>query len=558
MNLSSTFVMLAAVGGDPAAEAEPMTPPRLVVLLIADQVRPDYFDRFAPHLEGFFARMEQQGRWFVEAEQHHAFTVTAAGHACVGTGRFPSGHGIVGNEFYDPELGQKIGSTKDREALPVGDLGGGYSARRLLCDGLGDWWMQRYPDARRLGVSIKPRSALFPLGRGPHPAYWLNRAQVAFVSSSACMDELPAWVQQRAGPAFFERFPMRWETTLSAEQFAALGCTEDDVAAEIPTGAPKTRTFPHSLDDPRPPERLRALNYSAYADDLILDFARDAILEEGFGSDEVPDLLVVGLSGTDYIGHQHGPDSWEVCEQFLHLDRSLAEFAKFVEDRTDGNYLFVFTSDHGVQPIPEVAQARGQPGARVDWFAFETLVKETVRAFDPALVEAFTPTPYGGLRFHPDAVAEAGHTIDAVSRYVAAALRKHSGFATVRSHAELQDALEPNDRFGQLLRASSDGERAGHVHFVLPEGSIYIGPFTRAEDAARSTATTHGSAWPSDVQVPLVFLGPGVEPGKIPGRAYTVDIAPTIAALLDLSTPGDLDGVVLELTASAGNAAPEH
>src|SRR5262249_53139205 len=168
----------------PAPAPSPVAPPRLVLLIVVDKCRPDYFERFAPRLDGFFARLREEGRWFPQAEQNHAINDTAAGHATIGTGGFPCHHGIVGNDFFDPAEGLLDGAANDRDAAKVGGEGGGYSPHRLLCEGLGDWWKKRWPEGRALGISSKPRSAIFPLGRGGDAAYWVDESSGRLVTSA--------------------------------------------------------------------------------------------------------------------------------------------------------------------------------------------------------------------------------------------------------------------------------------------------------------------------------------------------------------------------------------
>jgi len=531
-----------------AAKVPTAAPPRLVVLIVVDQCRPDYFERFAPRLDGFLARLRDEGRWYPEAEQHHAITVTAAGHAAIGTGRFPRRNGIVGNDFFDPEEGRLVGAANDRSAGKVGGEGGGFSPHRLHCDGLADWWKQRWPEGKAIGVSVKPRSAILPMGKGGDAAYWIDEATGRMVTSAYYRKEPAPWAVAFEADDPLAKLPQQWDATLGdAAAYAALGCTGDDQAGEALIGANHSRTFPHSLASPKVAVRTQYVLFSPFADDLLLEFARAAVEGEHLGEDDAPDLLVLGLSATDYIGHRCGPDSWEIAEQLVHLDHLLAGFVDFAETKSDGRLLVALTSDHGVAPLPEVAKARGQAGARVDWGSLQPKVSAALAALSPALAEAALPMPEYALRLDAKKVAESGKSLEEVADGLAAKLRPDPTFVDVRSRFELERPLAAGDRIGELLRDSSDGPRAGDVFFVLPPGSIYYAMTGSDAQMALAAATSHGTPHPYDTAVPLVFWGASVKPGRVAGRAWTVDVAPTLATAVGAPLPPDLDGRPLDL-----------
>jgi arylsulfatase A-like enzyme len=551
MNLAPLLLLAAsalAVGDDSPPRAAPAAPPRLVVLVVVDQCRRDYFDRFAPRFHGFFAQLRQEGRWFTQGEQHHAITVTAAGHATLGTGRFPCHHGVVGNEFFDAASGKMVVAVDDPSAKPVGGGAAGCSSRWLECDGLGDWWKQRWPDGRTIGISTKARAAILPLGRHADEAWWVDDATGAIVTSEAFVKSLPAWAADFDAHSPAANYPSSWDATLSSDDYAKLGCTVDDQAGEGLSGTNHTRTFPHSLASERPAARTFALYESPYGDQLLLDFAKRAILEEKLGGDDSPDLLVLALSSTDYVGHRHGPDSWEICEQMLALDRELADFFTFVDEHVGMEHVLVaLSADHGVVSLPEVAKERGRAGDRVDWPMLAPKVDEAVRAIAPQLAGAVRPISEFGLRLDRDKVAASGKSLEEVAALLASKLRGIPPFVDARSRAELQMKLAEGDRVGELLRDSSDGSRAGDVLFVLPAGTIYCPPPLTVEQAKRVLPTSHGTPYDDDTAVPIVFLGPGVQAGRVAGRAWTVDVAPTLATAVGVAVPKDVDGKPLPL-----------
>jgi len=257
---------------------------------------------------------------------------------------------------------------------------------------------------------------------------------------------------------------------------------------------------------------------------------------------------VLGLSSTDYIGHRYGPDSWEIAEQFVHLDHRLAGFVDELETKTDGRLLVALTSDHGVAPLPEVAKSRGKPGARVDWGSLEPAVSDALAAIAKPLEGAALPMPEYGLRLDPKRVAASGQGLEEIADTLAAKLRADPAFVDARSRFELEKPLAADDRIGELLHDSCSGARAGDVLFVLPPGSIYYAMKGGDLQMAAAAATSHGTPHPYDTSVPLVFWGRAVKAGRVGGRAWTVDVAPTLARAVDLPLPKELDGRPLDLS----------
>jgi len=523
-------------------------PPRLVVLIVVDQCRPDYFERFAPRFDGFFARLRDEGRWFTDGEQHHAITVTAAGHAAIGTGRFPCHNGIVGNDFFDPEENRLVGAANDKGAEKVGGEGGGFSPHRLLCDGLGDWWKRRWPQGKAIGISSKPRSAILLMGRGGDAAYWIDESSGRLVTSAYYRKEPAPWAVAFNAADPLAKLPQQWEATLGdAKAYAALGCTGDDQPGEMAIDASHSRVFPHSLAAKNAALRTQLVLYSPFSDDLLLEFARAAVDGEELGQDDTPDLLVLGLSATDFVGHRYGPDSWEIAEQMVRLDHTLGEFIAVLEEKTEGRLLVALSSDHGVAPLPEVAAARGHAGQRVDWGSLKPIVAQALTAISPALEKAGGAMPEYAIHLDRKRIAESGQSLEEVADALALKLRGAPYFVDARSHFELQKPLQEGDRVGELMRASSDGVRAGDVLFVLPPGSIYYAATATDAQMDAMAATSHGTPYDYDTHVPIVFFGQGVTAGRVAGRAWTVDVAPTLATALGIPLPAGLDGRPLDL-----------
>src|SRR5262249_54320660 len=177
--------------------------PRLAVLVVFDQLRGDYLQRwqelYAP--DGGFHRLHREGAWFQNCHYPYAHTVTAAGHASLLTGCSPDRHGIVGNEWYDRSAGAKVYCVAEHyEQVPAGASGsrhGGGSPGRLLAPTVGD---QLQPptggQARVVSLSFKDRSAVLPAGRRPDACYWLDTGTGNFVTSIYYRGRPHSWVTE--------------------------------------------------------------------------------------------------------------------------------------------------------------------------------------------------------------------------------------------------------------------------------------------------------------------------------------------------------------------------
>ena len=138
-------------------------PPRLVVLLVIDQLRPDYLERYRAQWTGGFARLLREAAYFPLGMQDHALTETAPGHATLLSGREPGHVGIVSNNrgVLDPAF-PVLGAKDEPGASPL----------RFRGTTLYDWMRAADPGVRLLAVSKKDRAAILPVGRARGPVFW--------------------------------------------------------------------------------------------------------------------------------------------------------------------------------------------------------------------------------------------------------------------------------------------------------------------------------------------------------------------------------------------------
>lgn len=543
----------AVAATNTAAAAEPAPPPvRLAVVISIDQFRADYLERFAPWFgDDGFKRLMLEGAWYQDNRYRHAVTKTAPGHATILSGTHADTNGIIGNDWWDTETNEMVASVEDADAPLIGAppaprSPGGYferksgrSPRRFLGTTVGDQLKLRFGDRSRvIAVATKDRSAILLGGRLADGAYWQEGNN--FVTSTYYRAELPAWVADfnAAGQAD-ALFGSTWERLLPADVYDAVQ-GPDDAPGEF-AGDGLTRTFPHRFDGGQArisPAFYDALDSAPASAALLADFALAAIEAENLGRHPATDLLAISFSQMDYAGHNFGPDSHEVMDSVLRLDRVLAGLFAAL-DATVGreHYLVVLTADHGAAPLPEHVAAQregGVPSGRVVNKTFD----QTVEA---ALSQTFGAPPADirwaqrdnfGYRFNRKTLADLQVDPADAAREAKKALLTRPEISHVFTRDELLAAPAFGDTVLAMSRRSFNAARSPDVAYVLAPYFI----------DRSGTGTNHGTPHDYDTQVPLQWWGAGVPAGIHSERTAVEDIARTLAAALGIPAPPQAEG----------------
>lgn len=526
--------LLLALGCARSPERPPDAP-RLVLLLVSDQFRADYMERFEPLFEAGLARLAAEGRLYTEARHSHALTQTAPGHATLATGANPRRHGIVANRWYD---------RREREWRPAVDHpeADDPSPRQMLASTLGDWMRRADSRSRAYAAGGKDRSAIFLSGHDANGAFWYSTWSGELETSDYFFADDPQFLEEFNDRRWMdEQLGRPWEPLpVSQEMLERLGISDFDLqplAGEFPRpfgGASSAPTISFYSD----------LYSSPWSDDLVGRFGEHLIVSQALGADEHPDYLGLAFSAVDLVGHDYGPDSRELLDTVLRLDRTLGRLFDTVE-RTVGmeHTLVVFSGDHGVSPVPELRRQRGLPGSRVT-AAEAACVQSLERRLDDELGEArwLGPGPF----IDRQTAAEAGVALEEVERIAKRSGEACPGVEEVWTRSELVGEPEAAEGYLRLARASFHPERSPDLLIRYREFFLNT----------RNAAATHGSPYDYDTRVPLVFLGAGVVPGVVRQPATTADVAPTLAARLGVTTPKSLDGRALDLSAPAEAAPP--
>lgn len=490
--------------------------PRLVVVITVDQLRPDYLERYRSQLNGGFAMLLKQGAWFASAYQDHAVTETAPGHSTILSGRWPAHTGIVSNVL----------GVLDSTAPLLGIQGPGASPARFRGTEFFDWLKAAEPEARALSVSRKDRGAILPIGRARESVYWYQSGY--FTTSRYYADSLPAWVRVFNGRRVPERAAgATWDLLLPARDYPE----PDSVPYE---NGGVGFTFPHRLPADSGQAAL-ALAGVPTMDSVTLAFALEGVRALQLGGRGATDLLAVSLSTTDAIGHAFGPDSREIHDQVLRLDRYLGWFLQQLFVRYGkGNVLVVLTADHGVTPFPERSRGLGRPNAvRV---VPDSVIARVDAALDGRAGNGQWLQFDTGMLLDPERaqLVARGVNVDSVVADVATRLRALPGVARVDRPAD--------------LATDTDVVARRWLHQIAPDAGVEL-VVTLAPYSIWSypdlPIAMHGQPTELDAHVPLILWGAGIRAGTYAERVSTVDIAPTLARLLDLTPAEPLDGHVL-------------
>jgi len=531
--------------------------PNLVVVISVDQMRADYLDRFAPYFgEGGFNRLTRQGLKFTDNHYRHAVTKTGPGHAVMLTGVHADRHGIIGNEWRLrawPAL-EQVNCVEDREAPLVGaapravrspggvlEAKAGRSPRHLQASTVGDQLKLRHGAAAKVfGVADKDRAAILMTGKLADGAYWTEEGRV--VTSTFYRRELPDYLVAFNAERHAEQvFGREWTRLLDAKVYDALQGSDDAAGEE--SGVGLTRTFPKRIDGGRPAiskDFYEAFDYSPWNNELVAMLVRELIVREQLGqADGAPDLLAIGFSQTDKIGHAYGPDSHEVMDSFVRLDRVLADLLLFLDEKIGPQgYTVVLTADHGVAPLPERIQAaaRGLAAGRVKMAELDELGIAALNAQFGALVGGERWAARDGLGYHlnPAALTQKNLTPGVVEEALRTALLTHPAVAAAYTCTRLTDPA-PLDRIGESMRLSYYPSRSPDVMLVLKPYHI----------DRSNTGATHGTPYQYDTHVPQLWYGVGVPPGARTERVGVDDIAPTLARLLGIPAPPLAEGRAL-------------
>ncbi len=523
----------------PVEEASPpvselLSPqPRLFVIITIDQLRADYFTRYRPLFQFGLKRLLDEGVSFTNANHDHNNTVTGVGHATISTGAYPRHSGIVGNYWYDRELDERVYCAADPDHYR--------SPRNLQVTNIGDWLKAKSPESKVFTASAKDRAAIMLGGHEADGAFWYNDSTGDWITSSyyepyyrerssdESEDEDRTWVDdfndqklldQIFGSAW-EQIPVDWDL-----EELDVGILDEGVYQP---------SFPHIIGDLEiaPDATFYASLYDTPLVDPYLARFSEAIIEnEELGADDVLDYLGISFSQLDLVGHRYGPNSPEIVDTLLRIDRMLGELLDFIDEKVGLEHTVVaLTSDHGIMDIPEYRQMKGRDGLRLG--VDDVLCFQQVHW---ALKEKFGDERWVIRDFYLDldTIETSSFSRQEIEEEIARQLEQCAHVAEVWTGSELaSDGTAPTDTYHRRFLHGYSLERS-------PDVVVQFEPWVLDD---LDHGSTHGSAYDHDTWVPMLIYASGVSAGDVPDPVYTVDLAPTLATLLGIDAPDNLDGV---------------
>ena len=510
--------------------------PNLVVGIIVDQMRPDYIYRYwDKYGEDGIKRLVNDGFSFRNAYFRHMLTHTGPGHAAQLTGATPAVHGLIGNSWYDRELGRRINVIEDAGSGYVGvgaspNYNGEKSPRNMLTTTVGDeLFLHTGERSRTVGISGKDRGAILPAGH-TGSAYWLEGATGNFITSSFYRDELPGWLREFNDRNLHETYLSRvWEPLMPIEEYVESRADENPYEGSIGGYS----TFP--IDLPKLVEEGAGpglINSTPFGNELLLELAFAALEGEELGKREVPDILTISFSAADILGHRFGPASKQVQDYYLRLDRNLARLLDYLDGEFGTENVLVFlTADHGGAYIPHYLRDLGITTGHPDT---EKHIDRSIRR----AVSHYMEASYGEdflLSF------SFNHYL-----YLDHGFMDREGFDHEKVRTDIKRFLLTLDPVAGAMTADAlnnaeftEGMRARAQHSFHQKRSgdvvFWLKPQTRGDRGTGGTG--HGTGWVYDTHVPLIFYGFDIPHGQSGTRAYVSDIASTLSIYLNSPFP---------------------
>tara|TARA_B110000977_G_C11087146_1_gene495070 strand:- start:576 stop:2231 length:1656 start_codon:yes stop_codon:yes gene_type:complete len=508
--------------------------PKLVVGIVVDQMRYDYISRFwNGYSEGGFKRLVKGGFNFKNNHYNYAPTSTGPGHASVYTGTTPASHGIIGNDWYDKEIGASVYCVADNTYASVGtaSAAGQMSPKQLLTTTISDQLkLHTQSRSKVIAIALKDRGAVLPGGHTADAAYWFHgKKEGSWISSTFYMEALPSWVTQfnRKVP---QQYKKPWELLKSEKAYTQSGLDKNNYE-----GAYRGETaavFPHDLVSLWEANgSYDILKATAYGNSLTADFALAALKGENLGKGIDTDFLAVSFSSTDYVGHQFGVNSREIEDTYYRLDLDIERLLKALDAQVgSGNYSLFLTADHAAVQVPTYLQDLKIPSGYFDSKVFKenlnTYVADHYGSED--LIENISNYQ---VFLNRTLIAQLDIDLEDMQEDLAQFILQDP--AVERSYTAYQMWGEEYTKgIPYILQNGYNPKRSGDVLFVLKPAVI----------SYSKTGSTHGSPQIYDTHTPLLFFGKGFKQGASFERSEIPDIAPTVAAMLGIAFPNGTTG----------------
>lgn len=520
------------------ANAQPQTVarPKLVVGIVVDQMRYDYLYRFYPrYVQGGFKRLLREGYSCEQTMINYLPSFTAPGHTCIYTGSVPAIHGIAGNDWYDNNTGKTVYCTEDKSVEAVGgsDKAGKMSPKNMLTTTITDELrLATNKQSKVFGISLKDRGSILPAGHLANGAFWYDESNGSFISSSYYGNSLPQWLVQFNNKHVADSFLNKpWNTLYPISTYTQ--SLADDNKYEGKFKGEATPTFPHLVHGKKGYDLIRRI---PYGNTMTLLAAKACMEGESLGKGKQTDFLCISLSSTDYVGHQFAPNSIEIEDTYLRLDKDIAEYLKYLDAKIGkGNYLVFLTADHGGAHNAQYLEDINIPSGNASEKKLKKQLREyvkTLTAIDSLILDI---TNYQVV-LDEERLIKKGVNRKELKRNIVAWLHTQPDIAYVMDMEQTHKAAIP-EPIKTMAINGYNRLRSGDILIIYNPG-WYQG--------YSPTGTTHGTWNPYDTHIPLLWYGWQIPKGQTNKRVHMEDIAATLAAMLHIQMPNGCIGKPIE------------
>jgi predicted AlkP superfamily pyrophosphatase or phosphodiesterase len=492
--------------------------PKLIVVIVIDQFRGDYLERYHDQFgDAGFRLLLDHGAYFPNCNYNYANTRTAPGHSTLFTGAYSNGHGIAANEWWDPKKKKMVTSVEDDDTKFVGlpDAKAGASPHNLMADTLGDELkLATQGKARVFGVSLKDRGAIIPAGFAGDAAYWIDAKSGVWITSTYYRSDLPRWVQDFNSNRPAKYWDREWKNS---------------------RGELLASTAHRKAKDGSDAGFYEVVGGTTFGNEYELEFAKELVVYENVGRGPATDLLAISLSPNDILGHRVGPDSPEMAQMALDLDHELADFFNFLGHQVGlADVWIALSADHGVSSLPDAVKKLHIPAANVG----ASKAEEQINAAITAKFFAGHPGPYVKLDYplawlDQDAFI-ASHIHERDAEVAVGEAMKQAGLRDYYTKSQLAAGEAPNTPLGRK-----------YLNSYSPHGSWFVMGVPDIYTVGPGAGTDHTSPYNYDTHVPLALYGLPFQAGTYRTNVETIDLAPTLASLLGINAPTHSVGRVL-------------
>ncbi|MEL6557958.1 MAG: alkaline phosphatase PafA [Bacteroidota bacterium] len=517
--------------------------PKLFVGIIVDQMRVDYLYRFENKFsENGFKRLLKDGFFSKNTHYNYVPTYTGPGHASVYSGTTPEIHGIIANDWYNRTLDRKINCVDDSTVTLVGGdeiAKKSYSPINLLSSNFADELkIASQGNAKVVGVSIKNRGAILPSGHFPDGAYWYDGKTGNFVTSTYYMEQIPDWADQFNKKKLAKKYLTgKWETLLPIDEYTESGPDNNPYEAVI--GLKDKPVFPYDLTTIRKKDGdYGFLPSTPFGNSIVAEMAKAAVAGEQLGKDEIADLLAISFSSTDYIGHVFGPDSKEIEDCYIRLDREIANLLTYLDKNVGKDeYVLFLTADHAVAEVPQFLIDKKIPAGYVQTKPITSILKRK-------MVELYGEGDWilsvSNDQIFINKPLIRSKNIDR-DRFMADMIEILLEFQGIKNVFTAHDMNTQSYEHGirRKLQNGYNAKRSGDLLMVYEPG-WFVTNYGK-------TGTTHGSGYNYDTHVPLIMYGTGIPKGYVSVAPTEItDIIPTLCTKYNVNLPNGATGKLIK------------